>query len=69
MSFTYNTSSYSAVLFFYLLQLGMGDKNATVVYHAFAILAYFTPLLGAYLADGYLGKFTCEPYLKFEIFY
>uniref|UniRef100_A0A673FSJ0 Uncharacterized protein n=1 Tax=Sinocyclocheilus rhinocerous TaxID=307959 RepID=A0A673FSJ0_9TELE len=34
------------------------DKNlSTAVYHAFSSLCYFTPLLGAVIADSWLGKF------------
>jgi len=33
------------------------DNTATAVYHAFTVLAYLFPLLGAMLADSFLGKY------------
>lgn len=48
----------SAILVLYLTQwLKFGDDTATALYHAFSMLCYFTPLFGAMLADGFLGKF------------
>ncbi|XP_014666271.1 PREDICTED: solute carrier family 15 member 1-like isoform X2 [Priapulus caudatus] len=40
------------------------DNSATAIYHAFAMLCYFTPLFGAPLADGFLGKFWTIFYLS-----
>ncbi|XP_016401446.1 LOW QUALITY PROTEIN: solute carrier family 15 member 2-like, partial [Sinocyclocheilus rhinocerous] len=41
------------------------DKNlSTAVYHAFSSLCYFTPLLGAVIADSWLGKFKTIIYLS-----
>lgn len=37
--------------------LSFEENSATAIYHAFAMLCYFTPLFGAPLADGFLGKF------------
>ncbi|OQV15159.1 Solute carrier family 15 member 2 [Hypsibius exemplaris] len=34
------------------------DSNATTIYHAFMVFSYFTPIFGAMLADGYIGKFS-----------
>lgn len=48
---------FAAVLFFYLIYMGLDDDTATAYYHGFTVVAYFTPFLGAYLADGFLGKF------------
>lgn len=36
----------------------MSDGEATSWYHAFIMAVYFTPLLGAILADRWLGKYT-----------
>ena len=48
----------SAILTIYLRnELGYSDDTATVVYHTFNMFCYFTPILGAILADTILGKF------------
>ena len=39
------------------------EDNATIIYHAFNCLCYFTPLLGAIIADSFLGKFRTILYL------
>ncbi|GMS95415.1 hypothetical protein PENTCL1PPCAC_17590, partial [Pristionchus entomophagus] len=47
-----------SVLTIYLINfLGYGNNSATVLFHAFTVLAYTTPLFGSMLADGYIGKF------------
>ena len=33
------------------------DDTATSIYHAFVALCYLTPILGAIVADSWLGKF------------
>ncbi len=41
-----------AVLALYLKnRLGFGEDSATVLYHCFTLLCYFTPFVGAALAD------------------
>ena len=48
----------AAILTIYLRnELGYSDDAATVVYHTFNMFCYFTPILGAILADTLLGKF------------
>jgi hypothetical protein len=48
----------AAILIIYLTdRLKLTDNKATAIYHAFVCMAYFTPLFGAMLADGFLGKF------------
>jgi len=37
--------------------LKFSEDNATSIVHAFVFVAYFTPLLGGFLADSILGKF------------
>jgi len=37
--------------------LGYDEDFSTIIYHVFVMLCYFTPVLGAILADTYLGKF------------
>uniref|UniRef100_A0A6I8NYY1 Solute carrier family 15 member 2 n=1 Tax=Ornithorhynchus anatinus TaxID=9258 RepID=A0A6I8NYY1_ORNAN len=54
-----------AVLTLYFLHfLGWSEDTSTAVYHAFSSLCYFTPVLGALLADSWLGKFKTIIYLS-----
>ncbi|XP_056610868.1 solute carrier family 15 member 2 [Triplophysa dalaica] len=54
-----------AVLTLYFINYLGWDKNlSTAVYHAFSGLCYFTPLLGALIADSWLGKFKTIIYLS-----
>nr|XP_039274799.1 solute carrier family 15 member 2-like [Styela clava] len=47
-----------SVLLLYLRNyLKFDDDTATAVYHAFTVLAYFTPVIGAIIADSYWGKY------------
>lgn len=47
-----------AILVLYLTQkLNYSDDDATVLYHIFTMFVYFFPLMGAILADSWLGKF------------
>ena len=47
-----------AILILYLTRvLALGDNTATAVFHSFSMLCYFTPLFGAMMADGWLGKY------------
>ncbi|XP_032880749.1 solute carrier family 15 member 2-like [Amblyraja radiata] len=47
-----------AVLTLYFANfLHWDDDQSTAIYHAFMGLAYFTPVLGALIADSWLGKF------------
>ncbi|XP_053561452.1 solute carrier family 15 member 1 [Bombina bombina] len=51
------------VLYFkYFLQ--WDDNFATVIYHTFVALCYLTPILGAIIADSWLGKFKTIIYLS-----
>jgi hypothetical protein len=38
--------------------LKFDDDNATGIYHGFIFLCYFSPLFGAIIADGYLGRYS-----------
>ncbi|XP_069496589.1 solute carrier family 15 member 1 [Ambystoma mexicanum] len=54
-----------AVLVLYFKYFLLWDDNlATIIYHAFAALCYFTPLMGAIIADSWLGKFKTIIYLS-----
>lgn len=54
-----------AVLTLYFLSyLGWDNDLSTAVYHAFSSLCYFTPILGAIIADSWLGKFKTIIYLS-----
>ncbi|XP_034839700.1 peptide transporter family 1-like isoform X1 [Maniola hyperantus] len=45
-------------------KLGYTDDSATVIYHVFVMFAYFFPLMGAMIADGWLGRFRTIFYLS-----
>ncbi|XP_053200257.1 solute carrier family 15 member 1-like [Panonychus citri] len=54
-----------AVLVLYFTKvLKQTEDSATQSYHEFILLCYFTPLIGAILADSYLGKFKTILYLS-----
>ncbi|XP_026332707.1 peptide transporter family 1 isoform X2 [Hyposmocoma kahamanoa] len=44
--------------------LGYSDDGATVIYHSFTMLAYFFPVIGAMIADGWLGRYRTILYLS-----
>lgn len=47
-----------AVLVLYLTgKLAYTNDEATVLFHVFTSLAYFFPLIGAIIADSWLGRF------------
>lgn len=48
----------AAILSLFLTKaLLLAESDATVIYHVFAMFCYFFPLLGAIIADSWLGKF------------
>ncbi|XP_061548472.1 solute carrier family 15 member 2 [Phycodurus eques] len=49
---------------YFLTYLGWDHDLSTAVYHAFSSLCYFTPVLGAIIADTWLGKFKTIIYLS-----
>lgn len=48
--------------------LGYTDTSSTVLFHMFAALCYFTPILGAILGDSVFGKFHTILYLSVVYF-
>ncbi|XP_051814860.1 solute carrier family 15 member 2 isoform X2 [Acanthochromis polyacanthus] len=54
-----------ALLTLYFVNYLHWDKDlSTAIYHAFSGLCYFTPILGALIADSWLGKFKTIIYLS-----
>ncbi|NXN85737.1 S15A1 protein, partial [Bombycilla garrulus] len=54
-----------AVLTLYFTRfLHWGDDFATAIYHTFVALCYLMPILGAIIADSWLGKFATILYLS-----
>ena len=55
----------SAVLSLFFHQvLGYSEDTATILYHAFTALCYFTPIFGAVLADSFFGKYRTIFYIS-----
>ncbi|XP_038072329.1 solute carrier family 15 member 2-like isoform X2 [Patiria miniata] len=54
-----------AILVLYMTNiLLLDDDPATALFHAFAMLCYFTPIFGAMIADGWLGKYRTILYVS-----
>lgn len=54
-----------AILVLYLTRnLAYTDDDATITFHVFTSLAYFFPILGAIVADSWLGRFRTIMYLS-----
>ena len=46
------------VLYIFLSKfLALDANTALLIYHLFTVICYFTPILGAILADGYIGLY------------
>ncbi|XP_031627531.1 peptide transporter family 1-like [Contarinia nasturtii] len=61
----FNYYGMRTVLVLYLTaKLKYSNDDATVLFHVFASLAYFFPLIGAILADSYWGRFKTIVYLS-----
>lgn len=57
---------HKAVLTLYFIHYLHWSKNfSTAIYHAFSGLCYFTPVIGALIADSWLGKFK---YVRLAVF-
>ena len=70
---THIVSKFLLVLFLAILVLFLNrallydDSTSTTIYHTFNMFCYFTPLLGAMIADGWLGKYKYECCVKLEM--
>ncbi|XP_033728078.1 LOW QUALITY PROTEIN: solute carrier family 15 member 2-like [Pecten maximus] len=54
-----------AILVLYLTRwLKFTDDHATAIFHAFVMLCYFSPLFGAIIADGFLGRLKTILYVS-----
>lgn len=54
-----------AVLILYLTNwLGFGEDVGTAIFHSFVMLCYFSPIIGAILADGYIGRYKTILYVS-----
>ena len=55
----------SAILVLYLTsKLHYDNDTSTVLFHVFTMLVYLCPLMGAIVADSWLGKFKTILYLS-----
>ena len=55
-----------SILSLYLKKkLKYSEDKATTIYHTFSCFCYFTPILGAWIADQFLGKFKTIVYISF----
>ena len=54
---------FSAVLSLYFKFLKFSEDDSIILFHSFVSLCYFAPILGATLADSFLGKFRTIFYL------
>ncbi|XP_072033904.1 solute carrier family 15 member 2-like isoform X2 [Amphiura filiformis] len=54
-----------AILVLYMTNILLQPENtATALYHTFNMLCYFTPIFGAMIADGWLGKYRTILYIS-----
>lgn len=54
----------SILVIFAVQYLMMAESQSKAMYHAFVTAAYFTPLLGGFIADRFLGKYKTIVYLS-----
>lgn len=58
-----------AILFLYFnRKLGFDHGISTAVYHMHELLAFIFPIIGAYIADSYLGLFRTITIMAFVYF-
>ncbi|XP_033172536.1 peptide transporter family 1 isoform X1 [Drosophila mauritiana] len=61
----FNYYGMRTILVLYLTnKLGYNEETATVLFHTFTMLVYIFPLIGALIADGWLGKYKTILYLS-----
>ncbi|XP_030380895.1 peptide transporter family 1 isoform X2 [Scaptodrosophila lebanonensis] len=61
----FNYYGMRTILVLYLTnKLGYNEETATVLFHTFTMLVYIFPLVGALIADGWLGKYKTILYLS-----
>jgi len=54
----------AVLVLYFTIFLKWDDDTATSIYHVFVALCYLTPILGAIVADSWLGKFKTIIYLS-----
>ena len=48
-----------AILLLYFMNfIGLDKDSATVGYHLFSAACYFTPIIGAIISDGFVGRYS-----------
>lgn len=61
----FNYYGMRTILVLYLTQkLGYNEETSTVLFHTFTMMVYIFPLVGALIADGWLGKYKTILYLS-----
>ncbi|XP_017045944.1 peptide transporter family 1-like [Drosophila ficusphila] len=61
----FNFYGMRTILVLYLTnKLGYNEETSTVLFHTFTMLVYICPLIGALVADGWLGKYKTILYLS-----
>ncbi|XP_033245501.1 peptide transporter family 1 isoform X1 [Drosophila miranda] len=61
----FNYYGMRTILVLYLTnKLGYNEETSTVLFHIFTMLVYIFPLIGALIADGWLGKYKTILYLS-----
>ncbi|BFG02290.1 peptide transporter family 1 [Drosophila madeirensis] len=61
----FNYYGMRTILVLYLTnKLGYNEETSTVLFHVFTMLVYIFPLIGALIADGWLGKYKTILYLS-----
>lgn len=54
-----------AILTLYLMyEHKLSEARASLIFHAFVAIAYFSPLLGSILADNFFGRFKVILYVS-----
>ena len=52
---------FSAILVLFVNRvIGFSETDSSVLFHGFTVLAYITPILGAILADSFIGNIRAK---------